>query len=391
MKIKNLSTSGAGDVVELLNTPKNKHLDISEYSIISQSSNRAIPPCPYYQKCGGCNLQHLDDKTYFSFKNELGVKALEQINQKFENIKLIKTSINSRRRATLKATIKNKEIIIGFFEAKSNNIVKIDNCVLLEEKINSLIPELKIVVSSFNPIHFSQNFIEISITSIDNGLDVLFKSKYEISQKERNAINRLSPKVIRASWKKDTQYYEIFTRQAPIISFNNNQAFLPVDSFLQPTLEGQEAIISFILNHVNNSQNIIDIFAGIGTYSIPLAVNKNCKILACEGNYNIKTSLKHFPNIEYEIRDLYKKPIKKEKLSLFDFAIINPPRNGATPQMKSLASSNLNNIILVSCSHDTFSRDSKFLIEAGFHIEDFMLIDQFLYTAHIELIAYFKR
>jgi 23S rRNA (uracil1939-C5)-methyltransferase len=408
MNIQKLSSSGAGvaeidqqkyffpftapsDEVELICAPKSKNLQTSEFKITSKSTNRSTPPCIYYEKCGGCSMQHLDESTYYNFKKDLGTKALSHINQAIDDFSLVKTTLNSRRRATLKASLENNEVVIGFFGAKSNNIINIDICILLEQEINALIPALKTALLSFNKIHFSQSFIEISITNCVNGLDLIFKSKYEISSKERSAIKNLAPLVIRATWQKDNINTDIFTHDDPYIYLNDQQVFLPINSFLQPTFIGQEAIIAFILKHATTSKNIIDIFAGIGTYSIALASHENSKVLAVEGNLNIKHSLQNFPNISYEIRDLYKKPLKKEKLSQFDFAVINPPRNGASPQIKNLADSTLKDIILVSCSYETFSRDSKILIDAGFYIEDFMLVDQFLFTAHIELVAYFKR
>ena len=72
--------------------------------------------------------------------------------------------------------------------------------------------------------------------------------------------------------------------------------------------------------------------------------------------------------------------------------VINPPRNGATPQIKQISKAlSVKKVILVSCSLNNFIRDAKILLEAKFEITDIYPIDQFLYSPHVELIAIFKK
>ena len=91
------------------------------------------------------------------------------------------------------------------------------------------------------------------------------------------------------------------------------------------------------------------------------------------------------------IRDLYKAPLKSHELQSFDTAIINPPRNGALPQIKELAKSDVQKIIYVSCSPTTFERDSKSLLGAGFKLNSLTPIDQFLWSKHLELVGVFSK
>ena len=90
-------------------------------------------------------------------------------------------------------------------------------------------------------------------------------------------------------------------------------------------------------------------------------------------------------------RDLFFTPLTALELKKYDCAIINPPRNGALPQVEQLAKSNVNKIIYVSCNPNSFARDIKILIESYFKLTNIIAIDQFYNTSHLELVAIFKR
>ena len=105
-----------------------------------------------------------------------------------------------------------------------------------------------------------------------------------------------------------------------------------------------------------------------------------------------KSSRQYQLPIEAIKQDLYQQPISVDIINNYTQVLINPPRNGATPQIKQIARShNVNNVILVSCSVESFMRDAKILLYADFVLSDVYLIDQFLYTKHLEIIGVFKK
>ena len=95
--------------------------------------------------------------------------------------------------------------------------------------------------------------------------------------------------------------------------------------------------------------------------------------------------------IKAQMRDLFSTPLDKNELKDFDQVIINPPRNGATPQIIEISKSNLKNVIYVSCNPQSFKRDAQILIDSGFKISSLSAIDQFHATEHLELVAIFQK
>ena len=75
----------------------------------------------------------------------------------------------------------------------------------------------------------------------------------------------------------------------------------------------------------------------------------------------------------------------------FDAALIDPPRAGALEQARALAASTLPLVVSISCNAATFARDARILIDGGFQIESVTPLDQFRFSAHVEIAAVFRR
>ena len=90
-----------------------------------------------------------------------------------------------------------------------------------------------------------------------------------------------------------------------------------------------------------------------------------------------------------EPRDLFRRPLLADELDRFDAVVIDPPRAGAQAQTQELAEAQVLRIAAVSCNPATFARDAKTLTEAGYRLNWLQVVDQFRWSAHVELVAAF--
>ena len=90
-------------------------------------------------------------------------------------------------------------------------------------------------------------------------------------------------------------------------------------------------------------------------------------------------------------RDLFRNPVTASELAAFDAVVLDPPRAGAVAQTAELAKSKLKRIVYASCDPGTFARDARVLQDGGYRLEKLMPVDQFLWSAHVELIALFTK
>lgn len=368
--------------------------------IISSSDQRRTAPCEYFNECGGCSLQHLQENYYQEFKQ----KSLDDLLKRAQVIFLQKVNWvfigqASRRRAVFQIDKDNR---LGFFREYSNDVVKINNCLILENELSSLIPQLQNLVSEI------KNINSISITKFDNGIAIILHSKQEVNLKDSQYLASFAKvnNIISLSYKIGNDCNLICQSQIPQLFFGNLKIDLSPDIFLQATKKGQDKIIEEINGVVSSlfatrgnpdSLNIIDLYCGIGTYSFYINdQNKNARIVAYEGSEKMiaslnKNSAQNNLNIKGFARDLVKNPLRLDELKNCDLSIINPPRNGAEAQIKNLARSTIKNIIYISCNPSAFANDAKILLQAGCKISKIIAIDQFCYNHHIELVAVFSR
>ena len=92
-----------------------------------------------------------------------------------------------------------------------------------------------------------------------------------------------------------------------------------------------------------------------------------------------------------EPRDLFRRPLSPQALKGVEAVVFDPPRAGALEQTRQIAASGASVVVGVSCNPATFARDARVLVDAGFRLEQVTPVDQFLWSAHIELVAVFRR
>jgi 23S rRNA (uracil1939-C5)-methyltransferase len=144
------------------------------------------------------------------------------------------------------------------------------------------------------------------------------------------------------------------------------------------------------------ASRIVDLFAGAGTFTLPLATC--AEVHAVEGEAEMIAALdrgwregKGLKRVTSEARDLFRRPLEPDELRKFDAAVIDPPRAGAEAQIATLAASEIKVIAMVSCNPVTFARDAVTLQKAGFTLDWVQVVDQFRWSAHVEVVGSFTR
>lgn len=367
--------------------PSNKYVIGELLDIIEPSQHRAKAPCQYFSKCGGCSLQHLSN--YQEYKLSTFKQELSEIGFAGKIHPTIQIAGNSRRRATFK--ISNNKL--SFKQFHSIQTVAISNCLLLEDDINKLIMPINKLLSRLR-----LKVDMLSVMNSDTGIELLFHSneKSNLSIDSMLAEFAIEHDIARIAWQIKSQPPFAIIQKKPVqLLFKNAYVDLPINSFLQVSKESTHLMSDIILKHLDKAKKILELYCGCGSFTIP--ISGKAHILAVEGSSAAiealdKATRRSQLNIKAIKQDLYHNPLLPFVINDYSQVVINPPRNGATPQIKQIAlSREVKKVILVSCSIANFIRDAKILIHAGFNAEEIYPIDQFLYSTHLEIIAIFKR
>ena len=359
--------------------------------ILEPSSHRVSPPCRHYRSCGGCAVQHADPAFVADWKLGIVLKALEAQGLEAEFRPVHTSPPRSRRRAVLSGRRTKKDVLVGFHARASNTVIEVPDCELLAPALLACRPALAAMVRAGGS---RKGEVSFATTLSEEGLDISAEGGKPLDLDlgvelagiaETHGLSRLS-------WNGET----VVLRAAPTVRFDGIAVVPPPGAFLQATEDGEEALRSAVREAVEDANHIADLFAGCGTFSLPLA--RRAEVHAVEGSRDLTQALaagwrgaSGLKPVTTETRDLFRRPLMPDELRRFDAVVIDPPRAGASAQTAEIAASEIHTVAAVSCNPVTFARDAATLARAGFRLDWVQVVDQFRWSTHVELAARFSR
>ena len=371
---------------------------------LAQGPDRAQPPCPHFGpgKCGGCALQHLADAAYAAWKVESLAQTLARGGLAgFAMQPLARTPPGARRRAEFLVRVSHGKALVGFHVRASHEAVDIGPCPVLAPELEVLLPRLRALFATL----WKQAAFDVLATAGENGIELVLTRAPALDKARRETLaafaheTRLARVAVRPG---PHATAEIVVQRAPLrVSFGGIAVDLPPGAFLQASREGEAAIGAAVaagIGPINGkgARRIADLFAGAGAISLPLARDRQVYAADrhAEGIAALETAARRAglgPRLRAEARDLNRRPLVAAELDSFEAVIFDPPREGAAEQAATLAASGVPVVVAVSCNPATFVRDAQTLIAGGYRLESVTPIDQFLWSAHLELVGVLRR
>lgn len=380
-----------GTLVERVLPGEEIELADGQPRILTPSPDRVAAPCRHFKTCGGCRMQHASDPFVTRWKQEIVERALQARGLPAQIRSVHVSPPRSRRRARFGARKTKSGAMIGFHGRASHQLVDTPDCLLVLPSLQAARPTL----AALARVAASRK-TEVSMTVTDSlgGPDVLIETDRGLDESLRMELTGIatSHRLARLAWGSEI----IVTLEDPVQQMGPARVVPPSGAFLQATREGEAALVASVLEAVEGARRVIDLFSGCGTFSLPLA--EGADVHAVEGEADLLAALDKgwrkatgLHHVTTETRDLFRRPMEPDELSRFDAAVIDPPRAGAEAQVATLARSGLNTVAMVSCNPVTFARDAQLLVSNGFKMDWLDLVDQFRWSAHVELVARFTR
>lgn len=358
--------------------------------IVTPSPDRVRPPCAHAKTCGGCLMQHASDAFVAGWKREVIASALSGQGITAEIRPIITSPAQSRRRAVLAARRTKSGVLLGFHARASDTLVAIPNCLLLRPELKAAFPALEALVMTGGS---RKAELALTVTHSLGGPDVSVTGGKPLDAVLRLELARVAERfaLSRLTWEGEV----VALRVAPMQQMGKALVAPPPGAFLQATQEGQASLIAAVIEAIGPARRVVDLFAGAGTFALPLA--QQAEVHAVEGDAAMVAALdkgwrqaEGLKRVTTEARDLFRRPLEPDEFKSAQAAVIDPPRAGAEAQTRTLANSGLKVIAAVSCNPVTFARDAKILIQAGYRLDWVQPVDQFRWSAHVELAARFS-
>ena len=361
--------------------------------ILDPSPQRVSPPCRHYKACGACALQHAADDFVAHWKASVIAQGLAAQGLETEIRPTVTSPPGSRRRATLHGRRTKKGALVGFNARASDVIVEVPDCQVLHPQILAALPALEALTRLAATRTAG---VDLAVTASEAGPDVRVTGGRAADGPLLVDLAALAGQygLARLTYGDEP----VAMREPPAQAFGPARVTPPPGAFLQATSHGEAALLAAIEEAIGPEQSrIADLFAGCGTFSLPLA--RHAEVDAYESDAALIASLDAgwrgtggaLRRTTAHRRDLFRQPLLPDELAAFSAVVIDPPRAGAEAQHAALADSTVPRIAAVSCNPVTFARDARRLAEGGYRLDWVQPVDQFRWSAHVELAAQFTR
>jgi 23S rRNA (uracil1939-C5)-methyltransferase len=363
-------------------------------AILDASPDRVEAPCPNFPVCGGCALQHWADAPYAAWKHDVVVRALRRAGFEAPAVApLVRCVPGTRRRFDFAARRTPTGLRLGLHAPQSAEIADLGVCLVLHPELERLLGPLRALLNSMEGLRREASVLA---NLYAQGADLLIRADLEptAGDRARMAAFATVQGVCRIAWAVGAGEAETTALlRPPSVGFAGATVQPPAGAFLQATAEGESAIVRAVLAglpKLTGRARVIELYAGIGTLSFPLA--GHATVQAYEGNRQAAQALRSASGgtrVQASERDLARQPLQPKELAGAACLVLDPPHTGAAAQMPCIAAAKVPVVIYVSCNPAALARDAAALAQAGYRLEIATPIDQFVWSGEVEAVCVF--
>jgi 23S rRNA (uracil1939-C5)-methyltransferase len=398
-----------GERVEYAAYRKKPAWEAAQIVRIEQEGAARIPPrCAFFGTCGGCSMQHIEERAQVAAKQRVLEDALWHLGRVRPEMMLrplygLSWGYRHRARMSVRWVPKKGGSLVGFRERKSSFVTEMTSCEVLPPQVSALIRPLRTLIDTLD----MQGRIPQIEVAVGDALTVLVLRVLEaVGVEDRERLKRFAedhgvqlwlqpagPDSARPFWPPDAPdlYYTL-------PEYGIRIAFGPTD-FTQVNHAVNRLLVGRALSLLDPrpGDRIADFFCGLGNFTLPIA-RSGADVLGVEGSAGLVARAQESARAngladrcEFAVADLFD-AAACARLPACDKVLLDPPREGAIELVKSFAAKAPSRIVYVACDPATLARDGGVLVHTqGYSLAAAGVVNMFPHTSHVESIALFER
>jgi 23S rRNA (uracil1939-C5)-methyltransferase len=411
-KITFIENALPGETVFITYNKRRRSYDEAKSTqILTASTDRVHAACPHYDRCGGCSLQHLNNQAQLQLKERTLVDQFTH----FAGIKpksllhpITGSSWGYRRRARLgvKYVAKKQAVLVGFREKNGRYLAQLQTCKTLDPRVGQLLIPLQQLIHKLNAF---QAIPQIEAAMGDEIVGLVFRHLSPLDSSDQMQLKNFAGQhqiQLYLQPGNESTTHCIWPEDPKLLSYRlENKGYKSLELLFEPKHFVQinaginQAMIQRAMELLspNFSDRILDLFCGLGNFSLPLATR--CQfVVGVEGHAELveraKANARHnaINNTQFYTADLTSSIIKKAwAQQTFNKILLDPPRSGALEIIQQIAHWNVECIVYVSCNPASLARDAGELVKQGYSLQQAGIMDMFPQTHHSEAICLFTK
>jgi 23S rRNA (uracil1939-C5)-methyltransferase len=376
---------------------------VNAEAILIASPHRSVPPCPYFQRCGGCHYQHA------GYEYQLEVKAgiLRENLRRIAKLELQQELMlhpsppwNYRNRTRLKVQ-NNPQFALGYYRLNSHELLPVEQCPISSPLINRAIGKLwELGRGGEIASHFEE--LELFADAGDSQLLVEAYSASEAADSAKGCAEQMRQslpgaigvavfemRTSRAQAATSEESKLLASSGATALDYKTEMATYRVSagSFFQINRHLTDELVEIVAGG-NSGKTALDLYAGVGLFSSVL--NREFeRVIAVESSPTSHADLLYnSPSNVKAVRATTEQYLKNAVGKLRpDLVVVDPPRGGLGESVvRGLGGLAAPCITYVSCDPATLARDLGRLLTFGYRVEQAHLVDHFPQTYHVESV-----
>lgn len=391
--------------------------------VITESDERVEPPCIYYYKCGGCQLQHMSYQAQLNMKKEQVVNLFHR-KSNFTNT-VIKDTVGMeepwryRNKSQIPVGLSKDQLpIMGFYRQRSHDIIDMDSCLIQDQQHQQVMNDVKQLISDLNISVYNEKTKkgllrhlvvrtghytnQLMIILVTNGkafkqaqvmVDALVRKYPNVTSIKQN-INDAHSNVIMVHQSITLYGEEEIKDQLNEVTFNiSDQSFYQINSHQTEKLYQQALDYA----QLTGNEIVLDTYCGIGTIGLYMAENAKHVygvevVPSAIKDAKQNATINQFENTTFVCGKAEEVILEWKSEGIRpDVVMVDPPRKGCDETfLETILELNPKRIVYISCNPSTQQRDAH-ILSRQYELKEITPVDMFPQTTHIETVALFER
>ena len=380
-----------------------------------------MPPCPIFDKCGGCQLQMFNYEGHLKYKYSNLIDLLGSFG-KVENIEPMAEPYYYRHKTHASFSYsmdRQKRIVAGIYEENTHKVVETENCLIQDQRANEIIKSVKTLMPKFRMLAYDEDqktgflrHLLIRTAYASKEVMVVIVGGTPIFPQKKNFT-----KALMASHPEITTVVFNINPSKTSMILGQREEILAGKGYLEDTLCGYKFKISpkafYQVNpeqteklynkaiefaELTGNERVLDAYSGIGTIGM-VASSKAKEVVSVEYNKDaVKDAIRSARENKVENIYFYQADATEFITSVaaegakFDVIFMDPPRHGSTPEfIKAIGKLKPKRIVYVSCGPEALKRDLELLVKQGYKVDKIKPFDMFPWTDHVETVCLLTR
>ena len=387
-------------------------------SLVEQSPARRTPSCPHAPLCGGCQLQHMDYRAQLSWKRQQVQDALERLGGlEAEVLPTIGMDdpFHYRNKAQLPLGRQGREVVMGFFQRGTHDIVDLSGCEIQHPLITRLALKVKRAVQELGiepydetrhtgalrhaviRVSFTQGRLMLILVTrtrkLPRGEELIARLRREVPELS-SVVHNINPQVTNVILGPETKV--LWGAEYLLDAIGHLRYAVSPASFFQVNPLETKVLYDLVVQNLQlaGDETVLDLYCGAGTIGLYLASQAG-KVIGVETvraaveDARRNAELNGITNAEfYAGRAEEVLPQLIQEYTAIDAAVVDPPRKGCDPMvLEALAEADVPALVYVSCNPATLARDLSYLAGLGYEAGPIQSVDMFPWTSHVECVV----